>query len=477
MDMILFKEWTPDAPDLNNPGGLTQCDNVIAGPDCYLPHKSAFPLSASTLPSQPQGMFEASARIYAGGADRVLYMSDTLYTMVARSATLGTSSTYEWDFARFDDLIIGTRGIAPVAHTLGAATNFSTLATAGTAPVANFVGIINRFVVVSAIDTDGTPYVQWSGIDQPRNWPTPNTATATALQSGQQFFSAQYGQIYKIINGDQFGLVFQQNAITRVTYVGPPTVFQFDVIDTSHGLWWPTAAVKVGASTHFLGVDGFYATDGVSLNPTGANKVNRTFIEQATGRIRATYDDLHKCVMWTYADSATTRANNAFCLNLDTGTWTKLDLLTLSSGGITSFITGIIPFSDFAIPSANGPPRVGPFFYDSNFQLNTFGTSNPAAVTFTTSEMEINPGGFSRISRIKTMVNGATAGAISTVVKYRNDQADSYGPDGSVQSATARDSCTHWRTEARYHRITMRVNGTFTKIMGLEVEAFPTSAT
>lgn len=475
---IIFKEWAPDAPDLNNSGGLIQCDNVLPSSDCYIPHGSAFQIASSTLPAQPQGMFEAASHIYAGTSDRI-YVSDSTYTMSARTSTLSPITTYEWDFCRFDEFVIAVRNnVTPQLHTIGSASNFTALATSGTAPTASsFVGVINRFLMVAASDALGNPYVQWSAIDDPRNWPTPNSSTAIATQSGQQYFQPQYGSIYKIVHGDQFGLVFQQNAITRVTYVGPPVVFQFDLIDTSHGLWWPTAAVKVGGKTHFRGVDGFYVTDGVSLVPTGAGKIDKTFAAQATGRVRATYDDLHKCVMWSYADSQTTRANNAVCLSLDWGKWSKLDFLNLSSGGSSSYITGITAFSDEATSTSHGPPKVGPFFYDTNFILNTFGNPVPAVCTFRSFEMEVNPGGFSHLSRVKPIINGTTAGAITNTVYYRDSQADSFAPDGSAQSVTARDGFTHWRRESRYHMIQTRISGTFTKAIGNEVDIFPTSMT
>lgn len=461
-----FGEWLPDQAS-TEPGILVQCDNVVASADCYRPHGGAFPIASSTLPAQPYGMYQTGQYIYAGTTDRV-YVSDSLFTMVARTATLSATFT-EWEFERFNDKIIAVNtNTVPIFHTFGSASTFATLAASGSVPASTHIGTIGQFLMVSP-NSGTTPSLRWSAINDPTNWPTPNSATAIATQAGEQFFDPQYGVIQKIISGDQYGLVFQEQAITRVTYIGPPAVFQFDYIDTSHGLRNPGAAVKAGPSTYFLGTDGFYVTDGASIISTGAGKIDKTFLIDAGAStfIRATYDDKHKCVMWSYG-SATVRAVTAVCLSLENNRWTKLDLFTMN--GTNGYINSIVPFSSLS-------HGVGPFFYDTNFVLNSFGATMSGAAYFRSGDLEFNTGGYSAISRVRPIVDGATAGAITVQHYTRNNLVDVAGVDSISQSVTARDGFCHFRLESRYHNLQVRVSGGFTKAIGVELDAFPTSET
>jgi hypothetical protein len=94
------------------------------------------------------------------------------------------------------------------------------------------------------------PYtVQWSAIDDPQYWPTPGSDEAIASQSGNQMLNPTLGEVMGIFGNDQFGVIFQQGGVTRVTYVGGTTVFQFDEYEVGRGLLFPnsaTTALKSG---------------------------------------------------------------------------------------------------------------------------------------------------------------------------------------------------------------------------------------
>jgi hypothetical protein len=212
--VVTFGEWAPDQPELS-PEVLTEAHNVIPYSDYYIPFNPLSPIffDGGTLPALARGAllpFDSGGTLLYAGTATQLFMSDSSGTMVARSATLTSVGTFNWEFTQFDNLVFSVQNnVDPRYHTLRSASNFATF----TAPRANHIGVIGRFLVIgNLVDTDGTALpsrIRWSAIDDPTNFPTPNSATATATQAGEQEMDTQYGAVRKIIPGDQYGIVFQ----------------------------------------------------------------------------------------------------------------------------------------------------------------------------------------------------------------------------------------------------------------------------
>lgn len=143
-------------------------------------------------------------------------------------------------------------------------------------PLGRCVGTINQFVMVGALSTD--PYsVQWCAIGNPTNWPTPNTDAARAVQSGTQRFPTQYGYVTEIANGDFFGYVFQERAVTKVTYVGGDVVFTFDTFEEDRGCEQSGKMVQVDDLMFFESDRGFHALQNDQISDIGYGKVEGTY--------------------------------------------------------------------------------------------------------------------------------------------------------------------------------------------------------
>ena len=102
--------------------------------------------------------------------------------------------------------------------------------------------------------------VWWSGINNATSWPTIGSAAAAQAQSDRQDFPTG-GWVQGITGavGGADGVIFQDNAITRVTYTGPPTIFAFQEVDRSRGCIAPNSIVNVGDYVFYLSEDGFYS--------------------------------------------------------------------------------------------------------------------------------------------------------------------------------------------------------------------------
>jgi hypothetical protein len=476
---IVFKEWLPDQPDLGNPG-LIEALNVVPVDEAYEPFR---PLTAfgNTIGASAYiaGAFLAhwnnEARMYAAvdpslaGATVVaaqLYSSDAALTVYTdRSSTTGPVSA-RWRFAQYDDLVIAAPdGSAALAHTFGAGTAFTALATSGDTIGGQHVGIINKFVFLGGGNTSavGVSDVRWSGFDAPRSWPTPNSATAIAQQSGHESLDASLGLVTGIANGDQFGIVFQQFGLTRVTYIGPPAVFQFDQYERGRGLIFPNSLVQLGGLSYFISDKGFCVTDGVQVIDIGAGKVNDYWLAEmaqlnpaATGaqyRISGGADLRRGLIYWCYPSSLSDffLPDKIVIYNTITKRWAHAEQ------DVQYITTGFMEGS-----------RETPFGFDSARRIATF-TGTAGSAVLTTAETEINPGAFSRVSGVKPLV-GATANAITVAIGTRNNRTDAVTYTAET-TANSRSGFCDFRSEARYHRARVTIAGTFNSAQGIEVDA------
>jgi hypothetical protein len=124
--------------------------------------------------------------------------------------------------------------------------------------------------------TDGTfgpqpQRVWWPAIDDPTNWPTPGTSAAAAVQSDYQDLVGDAGWVQGIVGnlGTADGAVFQERAVIRMQYVGPPAIFAFSTAEGVRGTPAPGSLVQVGNLVYYLGEDGFYVFDGSQSMPIG----------------------------------------------------------------------------------------------------------------------------------------------------------------------------------------------------------------
>lgn len=467
---IVFKEWLPDQPTLGN-GGLTVANNVIPVNGFYRNFEPLIDFNASTLlmPVAPIGAIyaetESQSRFYVG-ASTDLYVSDTSDAFVKRSSATYNAVSY-WQFAQFNELIIATsKENAPQRHTIGSVSNFLALAATGTAPRAAAIGVIGDFVMLGNLsDSGGTsrPYtVAWPAIDDSTNWPAPNSATAIAMQSGEQVMNAKYGNVTSITGGDQFGIILQEGGITRASYVGPPVVFQFDTISENFGAIFPNATIKVGGLTYFISSSGFCATDGVSVLPIGAGKVDEYFwsiVDSNLNYVRVASNPILKIIQWAVTTNGST-PTKLIIYNFETKQWSSADQNVRAMFGPQLSVQSLALTNIYGFSTSN---RVGWF------------NGVPGTATLTTGDVEIEPGGRGFIDGIKPNIESSgTAPSVSVRIGYRDDLATTPSYT-STTGATAATGFADFRVDSKYARAEITVTGNFDKITGAVISATPSS--
>lgn len=487
---VLFGEFLPDLPPTDNPG-LTEALNVLPVDKFYAAYKPLTGITAA-LSERPRGGIGAldsagNAYFYAGTATALHQRNGAAWTDKTDTAYTTASDDY-WRFVQFDSWIIGTNyAEVPQALPVGDGGDFDDLALVGTAPNARQVGIVGRHLVLG--DTvDGVngivPHrIQWSRIDDPTEWPVPNSTDARNKQSGEQFMPSAFGPVTGIVGNDQFGIVFQHAGISRMTYVGGDLVYQFDVIDSTRGAAYPNAIVEVGKLAYFIASDGFFVTDGVKVEPIGASKFDRLFLESVDtgykGRVYGALDKARNLIYWTYpgVGSSAGVPNSLIIYNYREGRATRAsDVVECLVGGLTTAvplesIDNYFASIDDVVPSLDSPFWKGGndslLGFTPAHELGVFAGS-PGTAVIEGQEAELSPGLYSYISGVRPMVQGQAAVTVS--LGTRNGYADSV-VYGAPMALHPRTGCADFRVETRLVRARVNISGAFPAAQGLMYQA------
>jgi len=324
MQKILLGEWLPDQPGVT--GAVTDAKNCYPVSNGYAPFQSEVDYSdaaATDLIVAFAGKFDGATTLFAAGATQI-YKFDNNDASLDAATTTGYSAVEGWDITQFGAKMILANGVNKLqAWTLNSSSNFADLAAA--APTAKFVTVVRDFVVAANDGTD-TSKVYWSDINDETDW-TPGSAS----QSDTQILP-DGGDITGLAGGE-YGLIFLERAIYRMSYTGSPFFFQFDAISRSLGCISNGSVAQYGNLTYFLADDGFYVCDGQSTKNIGSEKVNRWFFDNAipgeifTG-MSATVNPVTKLIIWKFNN--TFGGNSMLMYSIDLNKWSYADTTATS---------------------------------------------------------------------------------------------------------------------------------------------------
>jgi hypothetical protein len=494
---VLFGKWMPDIPALLNPG-LTEALNVLPVDRTYKPYR---PIAGTgdALAARPRGalaLFDASgnALLYVGTATKLYVKSGSGWTDKSGATTFTTGDQDYWRFSAFDSTVIATNyADVPVAITTGSGGNFATLALTGTAPNARQIGVIGRFVVLG--DTDDAagviPHaIRWPAIDDPTDWPTPGSADALSKQAGRQILNSAYGSVRSISGGEQFGVVLQRTAVTRMTYVGGNLVFQFDTIDRSRGALFANATVQEGDRTYFIGSDGFYVTNGVNVEPIADGEFARHFLDTVdTNHIERVYGALDKpnrLIYWIYPGPGNTsgRPNRIIAYNyMEKRATRATDEIELLATGLTTAISlddldalfasidDVTPSLDSYVWQGGSDLLTG---FDADFKRGEF-SGTPGTAVIDGQEVELNPGRYTRIQGVKSLVVG-TSPTVTVALGSRNSLGEAVTYSDAVSPTASTGFSDFDEDESRYVRARTNITGDFDSALGVQYQAKPGGA-
>lgn len=326
MSEIRFGAWLPDGQDYKNPG-LEVAKNVIPGPEGYQP---ALGLDAA---NGDVGATVLSARGFErkdGTRVTVAATAGDLHTVINGTvvdSSLSLSLTEPVSFEQFGTTIYATCK-AGTWYLDDIESDTAFVAAGWTIPDGKVVARVSDFLMMGDLtDTDASDAVyrvRWS----PYNNPQGEWETSISLQSDAVDLKSQYGPVMAIAGGT-YGLIFQKNAISRISYTGGTSVFAKVEVDIERGCAASQSIAQVGDSVYFLSHDGFRVTDGGASRSISRGRVWKWFLAEADttylNRTIAAVDWSNRCVIWTIPGPSGAFVGLIY-FNWETESWSHVDL-------------------------------------------------------------------------------------------------------------------------------------------------------
>lgn len=280
MPLLATGEYRPDVSDYEGQASRNILNAIPRG-DGYGPFPS-FSAYTAPLPAACRGGFYAlkydgTVVTFAGTSNKLYRLNNTDFTWVDVSKGASTYSTLsanaQWQFAQTGNLVFATQANAVLqVFDLSSATAFSDAL--GSPPQAAYISVVGRFLVLSGLLS--TPFrIQWSGLN------SFNASTSwTSGTNSSDFQDFPDGGIVRGVAGGEAGIIFQDQAIRRMSYVpGSPIIFQIDRITQDKGLYAPYSIIRAGERIFFYAGQGFHKIEpGGVPEQIGREKVDRTFL-------------------------------------------------------------------------------------------------------------------------------------------------------------------------------------------------------
>ncbi len=335
-----------------------------------------------------------------------------------------TAADASWEFSIFGERIIATNFTDPIqSFVMGTDTVFEDLDSA--APKARYVAQVRDFLMVvnTSDGTDGPvpQRVWWPAIDDPTYWPAIGSDAAAQVQSDYQNLVGPGGWNQGIVGGlsSADAVIFQERAIYRAVYIGPPAIFSFAVLAGGRGTPAPGSICQVGEQAYYLADSGFYVTDGLQSVSIGIDQVDQTFwslVDQSyLYRITAASDPLNKLIYWAFPGPQNTDGNPNYVIvyNYALKRWSLLqqDVEVMVQALTTGYtleeldIFGTLETLPFSLDSrAWTGGRLNLACFDPDHKLALF-SGAPLAATMDSSEANLNRKSLTHISRVWPIVD------------------------------------------------------------------------
>jgi hypothetical protein len=280
MPLLATGDYRPDVSDYE--GQATRnILKVLPRGDGYGPFPG-FSAYTSALPAPCRGAFYAlksdgTVITFAATSTKLYKLNNTDFTWIDVSLGGGTysalTSTGQWQFAQTGNLVFATQANAVLqVFDLSSATAFSNAL--GSPPQAAYISVVGQFLVLSGLLS--TPYrIQWSGLDSFNG-----SSSWTSGVNSSDFQDFPDGGIVRGVAGGEAGIVFQDLAIRRMSYVpGSPVIFQIDRITQDKGLYAPYSIIRAGERIFFYAGQGFHKIEpGGVPQQIGLERVDRSFL-------------------------------------------------------------------------------------------------------------------------------------------------------------------------------------------------------
>ncbi len=533
---INFGEWTPDQPGIA--GGVTDAKNCYPVMNGYAPIRDVADYSANagqSLLLAFAGKYAGTNSLFAAGATQI-FKFDSSDTTLDPLTTTGYTAVSSWDVTQFGSKMIVANGLDKLqsfdlsggayfyglddaqftgaisgttltvssmaygsvvvgqtisgtgvtggttitaygtgvggtgTYTVSSSQTVSstTITATGNAPTARFVTVVRDFVVAANV-SGGESTVYWSDINNELNW-----VPSFSSQSDSQYLP-DGGNITGLAGGE-YGLVFLERAIYRMTYSGSPFFFQFDAISRTLGCISAGSITQFGGITYFLADDGFYLCDGQNVQPIGLEKVNRWFFDTAilddiANTMSATIDPIRGLAVWCFPNKEGGSLLLIYNIQLKRWAYASTDATSISYILTPSATLEQVDNYDNNLDTLDIPLDSSVWagglleFAGVRAQKIIVFDGTVMSATVSTGDIDAGP---SMVTMARPYVDGST-GSVAIATR----QALSAPPQYTSYSAANSDGRCPLRSNGRFHRISVQTTAGDTgwdTIVGVDVE-------
>ncbi len=219
--------------------------------------------------------------------------------------------------------------------------------------------------------------IRWSNQDDPFNW-TPdatNQAGSIRLSDGSEIITA--------IQTRQEIVVFTDSALYSLQYLGPPNVWQTQVLGANISLQGPNCVALASGVVYWMGIDKFYLYDGrvQTLNCDVRRYIFSDFNQAQAAQVFAGTNEGFNEVWWFYCSANSNIVNRYVVFNYAERIWyygTLNRSAWLDSG-----------LRDFPLAATYNYNLVN---HEQGINDNETGTTAPIAANISSSEFDIQDG-------------------------------------------------------------------------------------
>lgn len=480
--LVEFGTYLPDLPPNENQGA-TIANNVLPLQQGYKSFPNIADFSTNTLDSKCLGAISGldnsgNSYNFAGDASKLYLLSSNSWSNVSKVGGYTTSSEEKWRFTQYKNRIIGTNYSDNIqSYVLGTSSAFADLS--ASAPRARYLDVVRNFLVLGNIfdASDGdVPYrVAWSALGDETDF-TPSATTQSDINDLEG-----YGGWVKQVVGGEYGIVFKENAIWRMTYVGSPAIFQFDELERDKGTPASNSVTKIGSLIPYLGQDGFYIFDGRQSISIGENQVDKTFYQDVNqdlfDEIIATVDPINKIIFWAYPSlNSVGNCDKIIAYNYSANAkkrWATADLdveyiyRSLSEGYTMETLDNVNNNLDLIEPSLDSRYWTGGVValsaFNTSHKLCTFSGSALAA-TIETGEFSVKEGMRGFLRELRAKVEGYET--MTLQIGQRNSLSESVTWGSAISPNNAGNFPI--RINSKYIRARVNLTGGFDFAQGIE---------
>lgn len=358
------------------------------------------------------------------------------------------------------------------------------------APNARYITEINNFCMVAntidAVNGAQPQRVWWSALNDPTDWPTPGTATASALQSSFNDLFGDGGWNMGVVGnlGNADGAIFQERAVWRVLLSGPPATFAFIAAEGVKGCVAPNSIIHLGPYAYYWAQDGIYKFDGSISTPLGANRVDKTIYSLVDfsniHRVDGCVNPADKMIYWPFPSLSNTNGNpdtilgynwvlDKFCLI--TGVTLETMFFSLSFGTTLVNMPGG-NLSQINIPLTSREWTGGTINlsgFNTSHQLSYFNGQNLRA-TIDTQEGQPFSGQMAFVQNTRPLVDGGLP-TVALAARNRLIDSSSFNAPASINAI---GTCPNM-INGRYIRAetVIPAGSQWTHFQGVELEGIP----